>query len=66
MFWIVMLCVGLGLVFVKLGAYSVWMSVLSLAFNIALLIIVVMAIYLVRSHLKSRKRNVVHLPRRND
>lgn len=39
MFWAVMLFAGLAFVFTQLGAYSVWLLVLSGALKLALLII---------------------------
>jgi hypothetical protein len=40
MFWTCILFTGLALVFVKLGAYSVWMAIFSGGLKLAVLVIV--------------------------
>lgn len=41
MFWIFLLFVVLAVVFIKLGALSVWVSLLSGALNLALLLLLI-------------------------
>ena len=51
MFWLSLLVAGFALVFMKLGAYSVWMNILSGGFKIALLVVACLVIALIRKKL---------------
>lgn len=46
MFWTFVLIAALGLVFVKLGAYSVWVSILASGLKLALFVIICLGIAL--------------------
>lgn len=48
MFWLSLLVSGFALVFMKLGAYSVWMGILSGGFKFALFVIACLLIALIR------------------
>lgn len=47
MFWTFIIVVGLATVFVKLGAYSVWMAIFSGSLKLAIAIIVCMVIWMI-------------------
>lgn len=47
MFWIFSLIIGLAFVFIKLGTYSVWVTILSGGLKLALLAIGCLAIALI-------------------
>jgi len=47
MFWIFSIVTGLGFVMTKLGAYSVWMSVMSLAVKILALLLALAVVFIV-------------------
>ena len=47
MFWLSLLAVSLAIVLIKLGAYSVWMSVLTFGLQAALLVVAVLAAVLI-------------------
>lgn len=64
MFLIFVLAVSLALVFVKLGALSVWVSVLSFAFKIALLIIAGFLVAVIWKKIFPRKRAIQVLTHR--
>lgn len=64
MFLIFVLVVSLALVFVKLGALSVWVSVLSFAFKIALFIIAGFFVAAIWRKLFSRQRAIQALTHR--
>lgn len=48
MFWLSLLVSGFALVCMKIGAYSVWMSILSGGFKFALFVIACLVIALIR------------------
>lgn len=50
MFWLSLLVSGFAFVFMKLGAYSVWMSILSGGFKLALFVIACLVIALIRKN----------------
>lgn len=56
MFWIFILFASLAAFFVKLGAYSVWVSMLALFLKLAVIIIVVLSVALLWKKV-SRKRD---------
>ena len=47
MFWMSLLVSGFAFVFIKLGAYSVWMNILSGGFKFALFVIACLVIALI-------------------
>lgn len=55
MFWAFMLIAALAVVFVKLGAYSVWMTILSTGLTVAILVIACLATALIWREVSSRR-----------
>ncbi len=47
MFWGFLILVALGLMFVKLGSYSVWIAVFATGLKMALIVIAVVAVLLI-------------------
>jgi len=51
MFWGFLILSALGLTFVKLGSYSVWMAVFATGFKMALFVIALLVFFLIRKKL---------------
>ena len=61
MIWLFLLLVGLGIVLFKLGAYSIWVSVLSLVIKLGFVVLFAAALMvgLTRLYSNYKKRNRV-------
>lgn len=57
MFWTFILIAALGLVFVKLGAYSVWVTILASGLKLALFVIACLGIALLWRKVFGTKNN---------
>lgn len=56
MFWTLIIFVGLATAFVKLGAYSVWMTIFSDGLKLALAVIVLMLFWMIIRSVFPRQR----------
>ncbi len=56
MFWIFIIVAGLASVFVKLGAYSVWMAIFSGGLKLSFAIIVCMGIWMILRSVFQRQK----------
>lgn len=59
MFWGFLILSALGLTFVKLGSYSVWMVVFSTGLKMALIVIAVLAALLIWSKYSKKEDKVI-------
>jgi hypothetical protein len=57
MFWIFIIFVILATIFVKIGAYSVWVSMLSLLLKIACIVIVLLSVGLLWKQIMAKRKN---------
>ena len=58
MFWALILVVALAIVFVKLGAYSVWMTILVVGLKVAMLAIAGLSMVLLWLRVPGRKKHI--------
>jgi len=66
MFWVFLLLSALGLTFVKLGSYSVWVVVFSTMLKMALVVIAVLVALLIWTKvIKKKERPVTTINPRN-
>ena len=61
MFWIFILIGSFALMFVQLGAYSVWVSILSVGLKIAVLVITCLGIALLWRKVFGKKRSTTDI-----
>lgn len=57
MFWIFIVFVILATILVKIGAYSVWVSMLSLLLKIACIVIVLLSVGLLWKKVMAKRKN---------
>ncbi len=65
MFWGFLILSALGLTFVKLGSYSVWMVVFSTGLKMALIVIAVLAALLIWSKYSKKEDKVITIKPRS-
>jgi len=63
MFWGFLILSALGLTFVKLGSYSVWMVVFATGLKMALIVIAVLAALLIWSKYSKKEDKVIVKPK---
>lgn len=57
MVWVAVLLVALGIIFIKLGAYSVWITIFSVALKVAIVVIAGLTLLLIWRWLSTKRQH---------